>query len=278
MIHYQDDIRSFSASSIVASFGDGVEVSLDNVTFIASTPMGDEWILSTNDDGDYRDTTVSRVVRLITISPEKDWRMNASYAWKLDNAWMSDEDYSWLHWNSNSYVDSVVRVPGDSEHPNSQIFTCNVMEFHFDAILPSGFRRSSDPIVTNTRVVLKNVQWGSNLVTLDKDKLQHYSPCSGPRDGNKDPICIIMDGVVSGESSWRIPSPPSSTLNNLLVWQLLLLLGVVLGIIILCAYLVWKLIRCCFHWQRTKRYQEINPSQGEGDLTLYENCEEESDK
>jgi hypothetical protein len=122
MIHYYDEWYLFSASSVVASFGDGVEVPLDNVTLRSSTPMGDEWIFSTtttskstnnnhNSSDTNNNTFVPRMVRLILISPEQDWRRNAGYVWKLDNAWMSDADHAWLHWNSNSFIDSAILNP-----------------------------------------------------------------------------------------------------------------------------------------------------------------------
>lgn len=287
MIHYQDDNHLFSASSIVATFGDGVEVSLDTVTLSASTPMGEEWLFSSSSsshDTEEGDSVARRVVRLVTITPDKDWRRNAAYAWKLDNAWMSDADHAWLHWNSNSYIDSILQIPGDPDYLNTQILSCDVMEFHLDAILPSGFRRSSDPIVTDTRVVLKDVKMGSNLdMQQEKKYLQYYNPCTGQSMDKHDSasFCAIVDGAGSGTSSsqsgWTRPDV-TTFLNDSPVWEIVLVVGILLSMAALLWYLVGRLFQCCCHWQRTKRYQQINPSHDdEDDLALAEEEEENDD-
>lgn len=303
MIHYQDDNHLFSASSIVAFFGDGVEVSLDTVTLRASTPMGEEWILSRDSAEEEDERAAHRVVRLITITPDKDWRQNnnnnaaasVSYAWKLDNAWMSDPDdlTAWLHWNSNSYIDSVLQVPtGDdpaaylkntTTTTTYQMLSCNVMEFHFDAILPSGFRRSTDPIVTDTRVVLKNVKMGSNLQTIEEKYLHYYDPCTGQSSMGKHDsgsYCAVVDGAVSSTfssfSGWTRPNA-ATFLNDSPVWEIVLFVGILLGMAVLLWYLVGRLFQCCCHWQRTKRYQQINSSHDEDDLALAEEEEENDD-
>jgi hypothetical protein len=283
MIQYYDEGFLFSASSVVASFGDGVEVPLDNITFRSSTPMGVEWIFSTtekysiNNNRNSNDAVVPRVVRLILISPQQDWRRNVSYAWKLDNAWMSDPDHGWIHWNSNSFVNSVIQIPSGDDSPTSKaVLTCDTMEFHFESILPSGFRRSSDPIVTNTRVVLNNVQMGSNLTmsTKSKSKFKLYCPCDDV-DGldvtKGRPTCHIVDGVLSESSSGWIPASSVSTMFDLPTIQLMVMLGLVLVLATLCLVTLRQLIQWCCHWHRTKRYQPINHTHVVEDLSKLDN-------
>jgi hypothetical protein len=274
MIDYFDERFLFSASSVVASFGDGVEVPLNNVTLRTSTGMGDEWIFSSTETSN---NILPRVVRLILISPEQDWRRHVSYVWKLDSAWMSDSDHGWLHWNSNSFVDSILQIPGDDpdDFPASIVLTCDTMEFHFESILPNGFRRSSDPIVRNTRVVLKDVHIGANLMSTNQPFLKDYSPCGGDigheqiKEGR--PKCSIVDGAISESSSGWIPdSSSSSPIFDWPMWQLMVLLGLVLALATLCLVAIWRLIQYCCHWHRTKRYQQINPTHEEEDLSLDE--------
>lgn len=288
MIHYQDDRNLFSASSIVGYFGDGAEVSLDHVSLNASTPMGDEWILSSSTTTTTTNGTAvvvpKVVVRLIVINPDQDWRRGASYQWKLDNAWMvafdSNDQNAWLHWNSNSYIDSVIQISTDDNH--NTVWTCDSMEFHFEAILPSGFRRWSDPVVaTNTRVVMKKVQLGMHLITTscEEQDWRYYSPCEAGRHSSSS--CEVVDGVVSSSgisstTKW-IPNSVSVWKDEQPLWKQLMLLGLTVGLIVFCLSLTWRLIQTCCHWHRTKRYEQINPSEEEDDLALDEVVEEEEE-
>jgi hypothetical protein len=291
MIHYEDSSAFFSASSAIASFADGVKVPLTHAT-IGSKPMGLEWILTetgAQDDAGNNATEQQapfRIVRLVMISPNLDWRKNADYMWKLDNAWMSDVDWGWLHWNSNSYIDSAIQLPnGSVKNPSNVLFECDVMEFHFESILPSGFRRSTDPVVTDTRLVLSDVKLGTYM---DKEKNKPhdvYNPCHpGLFDDNG---CTIVDGVIA--SSATVPSTFklwTSTSSGVLsdwwtrspLWQKLVASVGCVALVVIMMMLTTRLLRWCHYRQRTKLYQQINPTREEEDLVLqeHENFEDET--
>jgi hypothetical protein len=173
MIHYQDDQFLLQASSIEATFSDGITLPLTNITTRLDTPLGDEWVFANADDA-------SRVVRLILNTPNQDWRKNQTYAWKVDSASMSDEQFTWTHWNVERFVNSKVSVP-----TNQSIFTTDRLEFHFRPIGAASF---FDPVIANSKVVLQNVQLGAHF--LEGSKTEIYKPCPGS--------CSVVDGHVVG--------------------------------------------------------------------------------
>ena len=223
MIHYQDDEFLLQASSIQATFSDGTTLSLTNITMRQDTPRGDEWVLTSDEDN-------SRIVRLILNTPSQDWRRNQTYAWKVDSASMSDEQFTWTHFNVERFVDSKVQVP-----TNHSIFTTERLEFHFHPIGAVGWH---NPVVTNSKVVLQNVQLGAHL---DGSKTEIYKPCPGS--------CSVVDGRVVGAMGTY-----TSTSE---LWQLATICSATAVIFMLLAW-----------WCRRRRqdlYQRIVP---EEDLTF----------
>jgi hypothetical protein len=225
MIHYQDDEFLLTASSIEATFSDGATLSLTNITIRPSTPIGDELIISTGDD-----SSNSRGVRLILISPERDWRRNQTYAWKLDNAWMSDPTADWLHWNVESYINSAIQVPQENN-----VFACALLEFHFS---PIGLKHHYDPVVTNSKVVLRDVKIGAHFSSAPQ---KPYSPCA---DG-----CSVIDGTVT--------SAFGSATSDGTYWKV----GVVLGAILI----ILGFSSCWCRRRRADLYDKLSP---EEDLNL----------
>jgi hypothetical protein len=265
---YQDENIIFSASNIVASFGDDDDtIPLDTVTHRSSV-AGDELILSSASQKD-------KIVKLVTIPPEFDWRKNQSYVWKLDNGWMSNNEYGWIHWNSNSYIDSVIQIPSSSGN-NTVLLICDTMEFHFTPILPTGFSHAYDQVIPSTKITLSNVQLGLLRDTTENNdkQFQYYHPCNHRTTtmskSNRRDTCAIIDGTISsgiyGSTTYNTLS--NSTLffaDDRPIWQLSILIAVVVFVV---AFLVYILIRWCVHYERTKRYQEINPMN---------NCEDDED-
>ena len=227
MIHYEDSDFLFTSSSVEVTFSDGFSAQFSNFTLRASTPIGDQLILSCDDDD-----SVDRIVRLVLIDPSLDWRGNQSYAWKLDSAWMSDPNYEWLHWNVESFVNSEIQVPKDNG-----IFACGLMEFHFS---PIGLKHSYDPVITSTKVVLRDVQIGAHLSTTDLPR-ETYRPCTGHN-------CSVIDGTVAGAQK---------DIN--ISWKIVSFFGAIIFLIL--AFICWHRRR------REELYVQLSPTPEE-DLTL----------
>jgi hypothetical protein len=245
MIRYQDDQFLLQASSIQATFSDGTTLSLTNITTRLNTPLGDEWIFASTeeDNDDDNDDDDSRVVRLILNTPTQDWRRrNQTYAWKVDSAWMSDALFTWTHWNVERFVDSQVQVP------NSQsIFTTERLEFHFRPIGGgAAVNNYHDPvIITDSKVVLQNVQMGAYLERGKKTEI--YKPCPGS--------CSVVDGQVVVGGAILV-----ETYTSKYEWWELAPICSAAGVI--CMLLAW------WWWCRRRRqelYERIVP---EGDLSF----------
>jgi hypothetical protein len=173
MIHYQDDQFLLQASSIQATFRDGTTLPLTSISTRLNTPLGDEWVFANTDDD-------TKVVRLILNTPTQDWRRNQTYAWKVDSAWMSDdEQFTWTHWNVERFVDSQVQVP-----TNQSIFTTDRLEFHFR---PIGAVGHYFEVIPNSKLVLEHVRLGAHLD--DKSQTEIYRPCPTVS-------CSVVDGQV----------------------------------------------------------------------------------
>jgi hypothetical protein len=244
MVSFENEKYLISASSIDATFGDGATLSLDTITVTSSTPMGDEIVLSSTDDDD------NRVIRLILTSPDQDWRHNQDYyAWKLDNAWMTDQEYKWLHWNVESFINSEIQVP-----TNNSVFACESMEFHFS---PIGMRHSHFGTEEPTKVVLLDVKIGASL-SFSTDEKKIFRPCS-------DDTCSLVDGTITGDGGIFGGGGGNSISINLEAN----VATVALGSSLLIA-LIWVLICWILKRRRTKLYQEINPTAEEEDLQLSE--------
>lgn len=263
MILYRDGNFFFSSSSVVATFPDGIERPLDNVTIKPSTPLGEEWYLTSSSDSQSSSSSSSsssQIVRLIVIPPNQDWRTDQNYLWKLDSAWMSDSDdgeTAWLHWNPNSYVNSVIQVPSSSSFEKTTIhpiFACEMMEFHFAPILSSGLPRYQvSPAVSGPRVTLQNVRIGAYLNGTNRmnPKEELYYPCPGQRS------CSVVDGDV------RVVD--DNTLSKeLTVHPLILMVGILLVVLLAMVCLV----TLCCRIQRMKRYEQIIPNVDDNDLSL----------
>jgi hypothetical protein len=245
MASFENENYLISASSIDATFGDGATLSLDTITVTSSTPMGDEIVLSSTDDDD-------RVIRLILISPDQDWRQNQDYyAWKLDNAWMSDQVDKWRHWNVESFIKSEIQVPS-----NNSVFACESMEFHFS---PIAMKHSHFGTEEPTKVVLRDVKIGASL-SFSTDEKEIFRPCS-------DDTCSLVDGTtvgngaIVGGGNW-ISNNLEANVVTVALGSSLLLIGLIF--VLIC----WTLKR-----RRIKLYQQINPTEEEEDLQL---AEEES--
>jgi len=192
---FQDEDFWIQASSIQATFGDGSSMELDTISVNATTPMGME-ILITSDDIEHPE---KRSIRLVLIRPDQDWRPNAAYAWKLDNAWMADQlspsapTYSWLHWNVESYVDSRIQVP-----QFNNVWKCDELEFHFKPI-GKGSSGSFSQSQINPTVTLTDFRIGA-MMSQSPEEFQIYIPpeCNGQEvckfvDGNTESRGIIHD-------------------------------------------------------------------------------------
>ena len=187
------------ASSIQATFADGLILDLDNITIQESTPLGDEWILCSSsqqpndDDGVIRPPL--RMVKLILITPDHDWRKNQTYAWKLDNAWMSDPDLGWIHWNVEAYVDSQIQVPD-----HNMLLQSQRMEFHFR---PIGMQSAASfPVLTTlAKLVLQDVEMGVHVSNVN-DTIR-YNPCYHSHHCQQgEGYCSIIDGVILFNYRW----------------------------------------------------------------------------
>jgi hypothetical protein len=245
MASFENENYLISASSIDATFGDGATLSLDTITATSSTPMGDEIVLSSTDDDD-------RVIRLILVSLEQDWRQNQDYyAWKLDSAWMSDQEYKWLHWNVESFIKSEIQVPS-----NNSVFACESMEFHFSSI---GMKHSHFGTEEPTKVVLRNVKIGASL-SFSTDEKEIFRPCSD------DTTCSLVDGITAGNDG--IFGGGNWISNNVEANVVTVALGSSLLVGLIWVFICWTLKR-----RRNKLYQQIIPTEEEEDLQL---AEEES--
>ena len=149
MIDYNDEYCSFHVDQISVTFSDGVTFNntttttntttssnlsdLVTITSTPTTPLGYEWKMTffnkDADDGNNNEHQHHRrrIIRLYVITPTQDWRRiipppsptttskttptSVGYSWKLNSAWMSDEEYDWLHWNVEGYINSQIQVP-----------------------------------------------------------------------------------------------------------------------------------------------------------------------
>jgi hypothetical protein len=255
MASYQDGSFLFSASSLEATFSDGSTLLGGSSNF--TTHFGDElWIV----DGSEEEGPSQRIVRLIFIPPEQDWRRNQTYSWKLDSAWMSSSELtpddessdtrSWLHWNVESYINSAIQVPEDNN-----IFECDELELHFRPI-----RDTDGPYHTgNERLLLKDVRFGLHLPP-NNGFTKSISPCS-----DHTVSCTIVDGEVqTHETPWdllggKIRAHSASTRTTMELEA-----GATLALCIAIIAL------CCYYWrrhQRSKLYQQLSPTPEE-DLGL----------
>jgi len=188
---FQDEDFWIEASSIQATFGDGSSMDLDTISVNATTPMGIE-ILLTSDDIQH---PKKRSIRLILIRPEQDWRMNADYAWKLDNAWMADQlspsapTYSWLHWNVESYIDSQIQVP-----QFNNLWYCKELEFHFKAINEGSSRGQYPSTQIEPMVTLTDVRIGA-MMSQSPNEFQIYNP----PECNRQEVCKFVDGEIESD-------------------------------------------------------------------------------
>lgn len=276
MASYQDDDFLFSASSLEATFTDGSTLrgSNSDVIIHRDTPLGDEvWIVERSGQdsnargkGSRSSTEGVRVVRLIFITPEQDWRRNQTYAWKLDSAWMSSmtipsdpsEPRPWLHWNVQSYINSAIQVPA-----SNLILDFEELELlHFRPIRDVDNPYHS-PVTHKERLLLKDVQFGLHFPS-NNETIELISPCPDDRA-----FCSIVDGEVQATpetSTAGLPNeknrvsssrPPSAKIELEEAGATILL---VFSIIILCL---------CF-WrrhQRSKLYEQLSPNPDE-DLSL----------
>jgi hypothetical protein len=230
MVQFKENNILFSASVVQATFADGTTLELTNITSKTSTPLGDELILSSTEEE-------NRIVRLYLISPDRDWRSNQTYAWKVSSAWMSDLTFDWLHWNVNEYIDSQIQVPDDSS-----VFSCSRMEFHFEEIVANGLPRHNFYVVPSSKIILWNVHIGAHLPSNTTTKT--YRPC--PSGGQ----CLVIDGVVSSRFD---------VAYDYFNWQTAMMLASILA-----------LLYISHRWCRTRRarlYEQIAPTPEE-DLNL----------
>lgn len=294
MIHYQTDEYFISATSVEATFSDGITLQDPDVkvTIHTGTPLGDEIRIHfytptfqpQNDDESAIATITSvaatapssssnittsssssnsgniRRIRLVFIPPDKDWRQSASYSWKLDNAWMSaditspESSFSWLHWNVESYIDSVVQVDD-----SNRLWECDELELHFRPIREAGVSRLSYkevvPVTPKERVILRGLRLGLHLSAPVNESTAIISPCSSLHSRT----CVVMDGTVQGITQVQ-DGLPLGTVTATVVATL--------------ALLAWT-ADCCRRYHRSKLYERLRPSPSE-DLTLqeYDSCED----
>jgi hypothetical protein len=284
MIHFEDEYFVFRASDVSATFSDGQTMQLDSISSQPFTPIGYEWIFSVSEssarekvkaDEHQKQQTPSEtnhpyVVRLYVITPEKDWRArnnNASYSWKLDSGWMSDEAYDWIHWNVEGFINSEIQVMD-----NQTLFQCDEMAFHFDTI---GKLKTSYSVALE-KLVMANVKMGARLVSTNKDIITSmdnytalvldgykvYRPCS-----MSSTYCAVVDGlVVGGRKSTSVNSSTAATTT-------LKVMGTI-GVLVVFLFSIgcWML-----RAQRAALYQRLEPNPGE-DLTLevHESCNDDN--
>jgi len=222
-----------------------------HVTLHTSTPLGDElWIeiqkstkrpeqREREDDKEESSSSYSILIRLIVIPPNKDWRSSAAYTWKLDSAWMSSPllistpssssssswesspNYSnWLHWNVESYIDSVIQVsnPDDSNTTTTTmtIWECDELIFNFRPLRASAGRMavSSQLIFTNFQLGKSSLLDVSSYPTTTKEIMEdvkiveeveegeswtYISPCSRDshnQQSSSSSHCVVVDGKV----------------------------------------------------------------------------------
>lgn len=281
MADYQDGEAGFllEASGIEATFADGTTIdSFSNITTKTNTPLGDEVWLTAKEDN-------SRIVRLIVIAPERDWRRNQStvYEWKLDSAWMSDPEEGWLHWNAQADVDSMIRIPPsvtlssseeyqspasnnitdtsgetpDGISENRLVFECDSLELHFRPLAGNRGGFGINPMVTDKRIMFQNFRLGAHLASDRAGELlptRPYSPCP---PGSSE--CSIVDGNLTGLGLVSIAS--QGVLHY--YWGLdaswtpfvrsLVGIALVLGILLCCC-----ISRQCGHRTRNKSYQSLD--------------------
>lgn len=261
MIQLVDDDFFISATSIEATFSDGSRLSNEtaNITIRTKTALGDEiWIQGASQEED-GPSAHSHIIRLIAIPAERDWRVSASYAWKLDSAWMSvpsrrgESDFEWLHWNVESYTDSVIQV----DNPNS-IWECDKLEIHFRPIRAGHQPASDGPVTQNEHVVLTGVQLALHLTSPIDDSTTHVSPCAASSESAP---CAVVDGKVVGAA--RNKTYVSYFANNPQSLQLLkagTCLTILLGFLVIGT--------CCLRRYHQRRlYERLRPNQDD-DLTL----------
>jgi hypothetical protein len=263
---------SLSFSIAEATFGDGVTKELDTWSVQSSTPIGNQLFLSSSDDN-------SRVVRLVLITPEQDWRQDQNYLWKLDNAWMSDSQHGWLHWNVEGFIDSQIQVSSLSlslssskEGHHRVLFVCDRMEFHFRKI-EMKLTTAPDP----TKLILRNITIGAFIPpsnyssSSSSNERRIYHPCPTPSLA-----CEIVDGIVSTSPISKGSSGLISSVNNN---TLSIIGGSILFVVIILSFCCW-----CRNPESSKQYEQIHRTEDHekeeptGKEATYQNFEHHSKK
>eukprot|EP00980_Cylindrotheca_fusiformis_P022315 scaffold9191_cov114-Cylindrotheca_fusiformis.AAC.10 len=230
--------------------------------------MGDVITLSSSSSSPSVD---DHVVRLVLITPDQDWRKNQTYEWKLDNAWMSDKQQKWLHWNVESFIASEIYVPPGN---HSSIFSCEKMEFHFRPIRPvqnshlGGIERAAN-------VILHNVQIGAHFTNTTKTTKEdeediYYRPCL-------DDTCWMVDGVTVSPNP--ILCEDSKAFFSTSRFEMKNTMTIVVGSSLIASLVLFCCFWRCRNRRRAKLYQRIVPTDTEeNDLHLAEEEEEEEEE
>ena len=278
MIQCETDDFLMSADSVEVTLPDGTTLGDQdyfNVSLVPETALGNElWIEGRRKSQPQVNEEELYIVRLILISPDKDWRTSASYAWKLDSAWMSspgeppspaeESPYpsSWLHWNVESYTNSVIQV-NDSNH----IWECDELVLNFRPIRETRTTAQyPNQLATNKeRVILKGLRLGllfnRSVVHPETD---YFSPCEKSRP------CVVVDGVVQertgGKQRDAISLGTSSTSGR--EWKVGTQVVALLAVLVVAALFVLTVV-CHRRYHQSKLYRKLTPAPND-DLTLKE--------
>jgi hypothetical protein len=263
MIGLQNDEFLVSASSLEATFSDGVSLQDPNVnlTIHPGTTLGDEiWIQGTAPEHE------SYIIRLVIIPPDRDWRQSASYAWKLDSAWMSAVSpeattYSWLHWNVESYVDSAIQADDSNE-----ILECDELELHFRPIREDSTSRypyTTAPMIPNERLILRGLRLGLHRSAAPRNasSTTTTTTCMSPCASTSQP-CIVVDGAVQEGGMQRerdIPHENEGGRNARILEA-----GAAVAATLALLFLT---VEYCRRYHRSKHYKQLRPTPDE-DTTL----------
>ena len=169
---------------------------------------------------------------------------------------------SWLHWNVESYTNSVIQV-NDSNH----IWECDELVLNFRPIRETRTTAQyPKQLATNKeRVILKGLRLGllfnRSVVHPGSD---YVSPCE------KSQPCVVVDGIVQERTGGKQRDATSLGISSTSgrQWEVGAHVVALLAVLIVAALFVLTVV-CHRRYHQSKLYRKLTPAPND-DLTLKE--------
>jgi hypothetical protein len=119
--------------------------------------------------------------RFYWIAPDRDWRQNQTYRYKLTNSWINniDDKKEWYFWNINAFLDSDIRIPRGYDG-----FACDYVELSYWK------ERNRNQVLQESDAKIQFYDFSIGF--LDYGSRHVYKPCQ--KIGGR---CRAIDGKVT---------------------------------------------------------------------------------